>query len=224
MTIQQIYKLLDSIGCLTFATVNAQGEPETRIAHLRGYDDNGIYFMTMYTKPFYTQLKTSGKVALCGMSADPHVLHNAQGKPTFNDGYTIRLTGEVTEVPMSDIIAKRNPIFDFCIADQQKYKAMVVFCITSARGEMYDYDFTKRERPNKLHRTYFAYNGATPSYRGLQIMQDKCVRCGICQQKCSFLAISKTNDTYSIDKARCDECGDCLINCKHNAISYKKQL
>ena len=57
MTIKEIYEKFDKIGCLTFATVNEEGEPETRIAHLRGYDNEGIYFMTMFTKGFYRELK-----------------------------------------------------------------------------------------------------------------------------------------------------------------------
>ncbi|OON98065.1 MAG: hypothetical protein ATN36_01720 [Epulopiscium sp. Nele67-Bin005] len=60
MNIQQIYEAFDKIGCLTFATIN-DDYPETRIAHLRVYDEDGIYFMTMNTKPFYKQLTTTQK-------------------------------------------------------------------------------------------------------------------------------------------------------------------
>ncbi|MFI3229785.1 MAG: 4Fe-4S binding protein [Bacillota bacterium] len=218
MQIKQIYEAFDSIGCLTFATVDENHCPQTRIAHLRGYDDKGIYFMTMYTKQFYRQLKENGYVSICGMSASANVVHDENGKPTFNDGYTIRLTGKVREVPMQEIIDKNNPIFNFCIADQQKYNAMVVFCIESGAGEIYDYDFTARIRENKLDRTYFAYNGASPAPRGLKINQDKCIKCGICQQNCSFKAISCDNNGFTIDPSRCDECGDCVINCPVNAV------
>lgn len=220
MDIKQIYDAFDSIGCLTFATVDENNCPQTRIAHLRGYDDKGIYFMTMYTKKLYKQLKENGHVSICGMSANPNVVHDKNGKPTFNDGYTIRLTGRVREVPMQEIVDKHNSIFDFCIADQQKYKAMVVFCIESGVGEIYDYDFTARIRENKLDRTYFAYNGASLATRGLTIDTDKCISCGKCQQKCSFKAISQVNHGYKIDPSRCDECGDCVINCPVGAVSF----
>lgn len=219
MNIKEIYKAFDNIGCLTFATVNHYNQPETRIAHLRGYDDNGIYFMTMYTKDFYKHLKNNGYVSICGMSANPNVKHDENGKPTFNDGYTIRLTGKVREIPMQEIIDKKNPMFNFCISDQKKYKAMVVFCIESGFGEIYDYDFTARIRENKLARTYFAYNGENEHLKGLIINQDKCIKCGICKDKCSFKAIQEDNGFYSIDKNRCDECGDCVINCPKHAVS-----
>lgn len=220
MDIKQIYDAFDKIGCLTFATVDENNCPQTRIAHLRGCDDNGIYFMTMYTKKFYKQLKQNGYVSICGMSACPYVFHDQSGKPTFNDGYTIRLTGRVREVPMQEIIDKNNAIFSFCIADQKKYNAMVVFCIESGTGEIYDYDFTARIRENKLHRTYFAYNGAPTSHRGLAINQDKCIQCGKCKQKCSFKAISCSNGGYTIDSSRCDECGDCVINCPVDEVRF----
>lgn len=222
MTIKEIYEKFDKIGCLSFATVNENGEPESRIAHLRGYDDCGIYFMTMYSKPFYKQLKENGNVSICGMSANSQVVHDENGMPTFNDGYTARLTGKVREVPMVEIISKNNSIFDFCIQDQKKYNAMVVFCIESGRGEIYDYDFAKKARANKLERTYFAYNGAKPAERGLKINQEKCISCGICKDKCSFLAIEHQNGKYKINPARCDECADCYIICPQNAISYEK--
>ncbi len=219
MTIKEIYEKFDRIGCLTFATVNEKGEPETRIAHLRAHDEGGIYFMTMHTKGFYRELKSSGKVSLCGLSARSEVEHDKDGSPIFDGGYFIKLTGEVSEVSMEDIKAKQNPIFDFCIKDQEKYNAMVVFCITAARGEIFDYDFEKISRENKLQRDYFSYNGAEKIYKGLKIDSDRCISCGVCKDKCSFLAINDEGGVYSIDKHLCDECGDCLINCPVEAIS-----
>lgn len=222
MEIKEIYEQFDKIGCLTFATVNEYNQPETRIAHLRGFDDDGIYFMTMNVKSFYRHLKANGYVSICGMSADPNVLHDDNGKPTFNDGYTIRLTGKVREVPMQEIVAKNNRIFDFCIADQEKYKSMVVFVIESGWGDIFDYDFTARSRENKLERTCFSYNGESVHERGLSIDADKCIGCGKCKKGCSFLAISEVGGKFKINKNRCDECGDCMINCPINAIIHSK--
>ena len=95
MTIKEIYEKFDKIGCLSFATVNEDGEPETRIAHLRAYDEEGIYFMTMFTKDFYKQIKANGKVAINGLKARTEVAHDKEGFPIFDKGYAIRLTGNV---------------------------------------------------------------------------------------------------------------------------------
>ncbi len=220
MTIQEIYEKFDKIGCLSFTTVDEEGVPESRIAHLRAYDEEGIYFMTMFTKDFYKQMKKNSKLSICGLCAKTQVEHDESGAPIFEGGYAMRMTGTVKEVSMEEIKAKQNPVFDFCIKDQETYPAMVVFCITSGYGDVFDYDFEKVKRDNKLQRSYFAYNGAKEKYKGLKIDQDTCISCGVCQKKCSFLAIQEENGTYSIDKCRCDECGDCYMNCPVKAISY----
>ncbi len=219
MTIKEIFEQFERIGCLTFATVDSNGCPETRIAHLRAYDDEGIYFMTMHTKTFYRQLKNNGFLSICGLCANTQYNHDENGMPVFDNGFAMRMTGTVKEVPIDEIKAKNNPIFDMCVKDHEKYNAMVVFCITSARGDIFDYDFEMESRENKLERIYFAYNGAKIKHSGLHIDTDKCISCGVCKQKCSFLAVKEEISTYSIDINRCDECGDCLINCPVEAIS-----
>ncbi len=221
MTIKEIYEKFDKIGCLTFATVNEKGEPETRIAHLRAFDDDGIYFMTMFTKDFYKHMKNNGKVSICGLNAKTQVEHDEDGAPVFEGGYSMRMTGNVKEVPIETIINKKNPIFDFCIKDKETYNAMVVFCIESGYGDIFDYDFEKINRENKLERIYFSFNGAKEKYKGLLIDDEKCISCGVCKKKCSFLAILNEGNKFSIDKNRCDECGDCYINCPVKAISYR---
>ncbi len=221
MTIKEIYEKFDKIGCLSFSTINEDGEPEARIAHLRAFDDDGIYFMTMFTKSFYKQLKAQGTIALSGLCADTKVSHDADGMPVFEGGYAIRMTGTVKEVSIDDIKAKNSPVFDLCIKDHEKYNAMVVFCIDKGRGDIFDYDFELVNRDHKLERIYFNYNGAENKYRGLKIKQDECLHCGLCKQKCSFKAVLEENGAFKIDENRCDECGDCFINCPFEAIALK---
>ncbi len=218
MTIKEIYEKFDSIGCLSFTTVNEQGDPESRIAHLRAYDDDGIYFMTMFTKDFYRHMKSNGKLSLCGLNAKTQVEHDENGLPIFEGGYAMRMTGNVKEVSIDDIKAKQNPIFDLCIKDHEKYPAMVVFCITDGYGDVFDYDFEMISRENKLRREYFSYGGAMVKYKGLTIDMEKCISCGLCKEKCSFLAIKVDGGSYSVDKYRCDECGDCLLSCPVGAV------
>lgn len=224
MNIEEIFNAFDKVGCLTFTSVNQENEPESRIAHLRAYDDDGIYFMTMHTKDFYKQLKENPSISICGLCADTKVIHDDEGKPIFDAGYSIRMTGKVKEISMEKIKAKKNPIFDFCIYDQEKYPAMVVFCITQGSGDIFDYDFEKLKRENKLERTYFSFNGRKIKYKGLHIDQKKCISCGICKKKCSFLAIQENGRKYTIDKYRCDECGDCFLNCPKGAIGATNSI
>ncbi len=138
--------------------------------------------MTMFTKDFYHQLKKTGKISLCALSAKTQVKHDDKGLPVFENGYAIRMTGNAQEVPMDTITAKNNPHFNMCIKDQEKYQAMVVFCITSARGDIFDYDFKKITRENKLQRIYFSYNGEKEKYKGLKIETEKCISCELCKE------------------------------------------
>lgn len=221
MTVSEIYEMFDKIGCLTFSTVNEKGEPETRIAHLRAFDDDGLYFMTMFTKPFYRQLKKGGIVSVIGLHARTEVEHDTQGQPIFDSGYYIRLTGRVKEVPLCEIKAKNNPAFDFCIKDQEKYNAMVVFVITSGHGDIFNYDFERLSRDNKLERTYFSFGGEKIEPRGLKINQDICIHCSKCKKVCSFLAVDLLYNNYTINEKYCDECGDCYLVCPVHAITYR---
>ncbi len=125
----------------------------------------------------------------------------------------IRMTGKVHEVSMDEIKAKQNPAFDMCVKDYEQYPAMVCFCITDGRGDIFDYDFEKMTRDNKLERTYFSYHGMQEKHKGLQIDQSKCIGCGACKKKCSFLAVQEEAGKYRIDSRCCDECGDCYLAC-----------
>ncbi len=221
MNIKEIYEKFDKIGCLSFTTIDENGMPESRIAHLRAYDDEGIYFMTMFTKDFYAHMKQNGKLSICGLSAKTEVEHDENGFPIFEGGYAMRMSGKVKEVSIDDIKEKNNQIFDFCIKDHEKYPAMVVFCISEGHGDVFDYDFEKVNRDHKLQREYFSYGGAEIKYKGLTIKESECLHCGLCKQKCSFDAVIEENGAFKIDTSRCDECGDCYLSCPFEAITYR---
>ena len=218
MNIAEIYEKFDRIGCLTFATID-NGMPQTRIAHLLAQDEDGLYFQTMHTKPFYAQLVKTGKVALCGMYPKTSVSHDADGMSYFAPGYTIRLTGEVREIPFDRLKEKAavNPAFSPCVQDIEKYPAMTTFCIHKAWGEIFDYDFEMQHRDHKLLRTGFCFGGAEVPFRGMRITES-CISCGQCQDACSFKAIREGESSYIIDPSKCDVCGDCYTVCPADAI------
>jgi len=218
MEIIDIYNLFSEIGSVVFATID-NDYPETRIAHFFAYDERGLYFRTMTTKPFYHQLVTNGKVSVCGMSSDTEVYHDEQGMPLFSPGYTIRVTGDCEEVDTSYIAKKAESNSDFMMGykDIKKYPALRAFVIKRGRGEIFDFDFEKENREHKLLRKSFVFNDFVYPQRGL-IINDNCVNCGLCFKKCSFDAISKGVNHYIIDKSKCDMCGDCTLVCKFNAI------
>lgn len=220
MKIKEIFDYFDRIGSLTFSTINGEF-PETRIAHFRAYDDDGLYFMTMHTKPFYKQLKATNKLSVCGLCANSKIEETKDGELIFDAGYFARITGKVKEVSIEDIKKKNNPIFDYCIKDNERYPAMVVFCLYSARGEIFDYDFDKINRPHKLERVRFSFGDTKIENPGLIIDRERCIGCGKCEKVCTFSAILKKDEKFEIMGERCDECGSCYLACPVQAINSK---
>lgn len=220
MNISEIYEKFDQIGCCAFATIDGD-YPETRIAHFNAHDKEGLYFMTMVTKPFYKQLKTTGKVSVCALSASAKVDTDADGNLLFEAGYSVRVSGDVKEISMEEIKAKNNPDFDYCIQDNIKYPAMVVFCMYRGRGEVYDYDFEKSLRSHKLQRRRFSFGGEKAKPSNIFIDPELCIGCGSCYVTCSFSAIQKKDHVFEIDPHRCDECGTCYLKCPTKAIQLR---
>lgn len=220
MEIKEIYEKFDKIGCASFSTINGS-EVESRIAHFFAYDEEGLYFRTMDTKPFYRQLKEGKTVSVCGMYPSAEVIHDEHNLPSFHPGYTMRVTGDVRELTMEEMKTKaagdRN--FNVAVYDVDKYPATKIFVLFRARGECYDYDYAKERRDHKLERERFAFGGMEAEPAGL-LITDKCTACGLCAEICSFDAILP-GSPYSIRGNRCDECGNCFLNCPADAIVSK---
>lgn len=223
MTIQEIYEYADKIGLLTFSTIVGD-EVHSRIAHLNGYDSEGIYFRTMSNKPYGRQLKKTGRITICGHYGGGILNHDDVGaEPIFAPGYSFRLIGEVKYVEPEIIIekAKSNPMLEVAARDISLYPAMAEgnFMIHKGKGEIFDYDFAKINRNHKLLRTRFAFGGAHFNPAGVRISPELCVGCGTCTSTCSFDAIMSTPEgKYTIISERCDDCGSCLLNCPTHAI------
>jgi ferredoxin len=218
MNIADIYSKFDRIGCLVFATID-NGTPQTRIAHLFAFDRDGLYFRTMITKPFYVQLIKTEKVSICGMYPNTSVTYTGDGMPYFAPGYTIRATGDIKEIPFETLKAKANTneMFKLGVRDIAKYPAMTTFCLFSACGEVYDFDFEMEHRSHKLLRTSFSFGGKLIPFRGVRITEE-CIACGECITKCSFKAIYRLDEHFTIDHSKCDVCGDCSTICPAGAI------
>ena len=218
MNIKEMYDRFERIGSFTFATINGD-YPETRIAHFVTYDDEGLYFMTMDTKPFYTQLIDTLKVSACGLSA-PSVTHDEDGMSLFEPGYSIRVTGDIREISFEELQqkAQKNDLFNPCIKDIEKYPAMVTFVLYRGTCEVFDYDFEKAHRDHKIERTRYNFGGFSHPFKGM-LINDDCIRCNKCFKTCSFDAIIKTESgKYEINQTRCDVCGSCALVCPKQAI------
>lgn len=147
------------------------------------------------------------------------VSHNAEGMPYFEPGYTIRATGDIKEISL-ETLRKRaagNEMFMLGVNDIERYPAMTTFCLYSAWGEVFDFDFEMEHRSHKLLRTGFSFGGRQIPFRGVRITE-ACIACGECREACTFKAIDQQEDQYVIDHAKCDVCGDCYTICPNEAV------
>lgn len=220
MIIEEIFDAFKKIGCVTFTTLN-QGYPVSRMVDFLTYDEDGLYFFTMKSKPFYKQLKESGTISVCGLSANPELTWIDEKTPVTEPGYFIRISGDVREFTIEDAKAKQDPRFDYLIYDNSRYPLITGFCIHRFHGEIYDYDFDKLHRDHKLERERFSFGDIEVEKAGLTMDSGKCISCGKCEKVCTFSAIYKVEHSYAINGDRCDECGNCYVACPVGAITHK---
>jgi len=223
MTIQEIYAKFEEIGVLTFSKIH-NGEVHSRVAHFNGCDENGIYFRTMWNKPYARQLKESKKVTVCGITDSRILGHDEEGVPDFPPGYSIRLIGEVKHLEEDEVreLAKTNKDLELAVYDMDKYPAMKEgnFMIYKAKVEIFDFDFECSNRDHKILRTRFEFGGVDYNEAG-PIITDKCIECGKCKKVCSFKAIEE-GSPYKVISHKCDDCGSCIMTCPVDAIEVSK--
>lgn len=221
--IKEVYEYADKIGVLIFSTIY-NGEVHSRAAHLNGYDEDGIYFRTMDSKPYWQQLMDTKKVTICGINDNRVLGHLPDGTPIFPHSYTIRIIGEIEQVSPEIIIekAKTNEMLKTASNDIGKYPTMVKgnFVITRAKYDIFELD---ENREPVLLRTRNSFGGMKFNVVGPTIT-DECIGCGKCLDSCKFKAIIIGEDKYIVDSRYCDDCGMCIYTCPINAIEKSKPI
>jgi len=221
--VEYLYEKLENIGCLTFSTFN-DNEIQSRIAHFNGYDEHGIYFRSMWNKPFAKQIIENENITVCGIT-DPRVFHSEENYvPQFPAGYFIRITGKAKFVAEEDIRKRAigNKRLDLAVFDMDRYTAMRRgnFVLYEGKVEIYDFDFECEHRDHKNLRERFSFGNVPFNLAGPTITE-RCTGCGLCFDNCTFKAITP-GSPYKIDPARCDDCGSCLMVCPADAIDESK--
>lgn len=199
---EKAFKLLREVKSVVISTV-ADGVPQSRIIDIMHYDQEGIYFITCKTKPFYKQLMKEKKVAITAM--DKNYVQS-------------RLVGAVRpmDVAMVQEIFERNPAMKELFPGETSN--FVPFQVYKGKGELFDLS----GRESKMVRKRFAFGGESVNPSGCRIT-DACVGCDVCRNVCPFDAIS-TGQPYEISPEKCDECGLCYEACPVNAIEEPREL
>jgi uncharacterized pyridoxamine 5'-phosphate oxidase family protein/NAD-dependent dihydropyrimidine dehydrogenase PreA subunit len=199
---ERALKILRELRSVTFATTK-DGMPQARIADVMGYENGQLLCIVGNNKPFYHQLKETGKVAIVGMTADY---------------VAVRLMGDVKFVDESyrERVFELNPDLANLFPDEERRKTLVPYVVHRGRGEIFDLSGTR----GKMYRERFSFGGESVHPAGFRI-NDNCTACGACLPACPFTAISE-GEPYVISPNRCDECGTCYSICPSDAIELPK--
>ena len=74
MEIKDVMTLLEEMKVGVFATVDSDGNPHARHAHITAANEEGIFFMTSPDTHFYGQLMRDKRIALTAMSEEAYLI------------------------------------------------------------------------------------------------------------------------------------------------------
>jgi uncharacterized pyridoxamine 5'-phosphate oxidase family protein/Pyruvate/2-oxoacid:ferredoxin oxidoreductase delta subunit len=195
-TTKKALALLREVKSVAFATVNNEW-PDARIADVMLVEEDGVYLITARGKPYYQQLMSDKKLAICGMD---------------QNYVAVRVVGDVQlcdDRVWVDKIFEHNPMMND-LYPGKKRDILEAFHLYRGKGEIFDLSIEPPVRER------FAFGGETVNPPGYRITE-KCAACGDCIAACPVDVIT-AGDIYHIDGTRCLECGRCAEMCPEDAI------
>nr|WP_314460550.1 4Fe-4S binding protein [uncultured Clostridium sp.] len=191
---------LKLIGVLSFATVDAQGNPQIRNISAIHYELDGMYFFTARGKNFCRELLENGKVQILGYTRFKEM---------------IRLSGKVVPVPEEqqkkwmDVIFEEQPYLANVYPGETR-DIGIIFCISNIEIEYFNLGV------NPIFRETYTMGNGRRTPKGYFIT-DACVGCGTCMGFCPQRCIME-GSPYHIHSEHCLHCGACFEVCPVKAI------
>lgn len=202
-------KMLREMKSVVISTIDGD-QAHSRIIDIMHVDIEGLYFITLKSKPFYRQLSKNPKLAVTGMN---------------KDYVQVRLVGQAKPLTLQKIhdLIEQNPgmidLFpEIKNVEGDDSNIWQVFHIHRGKGEIFDLS----GREVKMKRERFTFGGEAVNKAG-QTIKSNCIECGKCRINCPFNAISK-GSPYTINPTYCDECGICYSVCPVDAVKLSKGL
>ena len=130
MEIKDVMTLLEEMKVGVFATVDSDGNPHARHAHITAANEEGIFFMTSPDTHFYGQLMRDKRIALTAMSEEAYLIQ------------VVRVEGLARPVEKDYLkkIFADNPYYEHIYQDADS-DSMQVFQIYDGRG--YNHSLTQ---------------------------------------------------------------------------------
>lgn len=192
--------LVEEIHSAVVATVDSNGQPQTRTIDMMLWDENGVYFLTAKGKDFYTRLRQQGFIALSATK----------------DKRSVSLRGKVRSVKsekLDEIFEKNSYMKSIYPGDTRS--ALEVFCLYEAQGEFFDI-----KNPSHIVRDSFTLGNAQEKKTGY-FVNDGCIGCKLCYRVCPQKCIDVSCRPAVIDPHRCLHCGRCAEACPVQVIEKR---
>lgn len=123
MEIKEAMQLLEDMKVGVFATVDEQGDPHARHAHITAANEEGVFFMTSPDTHFYQQLMGDERVAMTAMSEEGYLIQVVR-----IEGLARPVENEYLKTIFAD-----NPYYQHIYKDESS-DSMQVFQIYKGRG------------------------------------------------------------------------------------------
>lgn len=125
MNLEEVMLVLqDQMKVAVFATVDQDGKPHARHAHIGVANDQGVFFMTHPRTNFYAQLTANPNVAITGMSEEDYLIQ------------VIRIEGKVRKVDKTLLkqLLEDNPYVKHVYPDESDRQGAQVFQLYEGEG------------------------------------------------------------------------------------------
>lgn len=124
MNTEEILQILENMEVAVFATVDENGKPHARHAHIGVANEHGIFFMTSPKTHFYAQMKENPYVAITAMSQEDYLIQ------------VIRIEGKVRELGRKGLeeVLAGNPFVKDVYPDEQERAGVQVFQLFEGEG------------------------------------------------------------------------------------------